>query len=652
MADLLVQVRILQADVVRGQAGEVRIVAGLDGRVVVGFLGRVPALVRIPVRGAPCEVLAGVLVLVVVAVVAVGGVVGLDHGHGQRGLGHLQRFQAVLLAQPVALVDHVEGLQQVVEAGRVVLRSDVRVLEVLGHAGVGQILVRLLRVVRLEPAGSALRLLLDGLVGGLLGVRGGLDSGVVRGLRGIGVLRRLVGGGLRVRGVLVRFGELALGLLVRGLRLVERLVGRGLVVGCLVEGGLGLVGLGLRGGGVIVRLAEFLLRLVGLRLGLVGGGLRGRGGHGGLGLRLPGRVDSLAGLTGGVLRLLDLGGIVRVACQTGGLVELRLRLVGLRLGPVGGLLGLVGLGLRLGGGGLLVGGVLVELGLIGGIDLGLSLLRLLVGLGLGLGGVVADGLAVVHGLLEPVGVLGGLVGLRLRLLEVVVRLVEAVLRLLDAIGGLLHVLVLVDGVLDVLLGLLHVLLGLVDLLLCLVHALLCVLHAGVGLVEAVLGVGDLLLGCGHLILLLRVLLGGCLVDRFLCLGDGLLGLLDRRDRGLVGHGRRGDGARDRHGCDRRCESLLVHIYPPMPSPDHGIRLQWKHPCDVSVSHSTCLQSDIGITGMSSCRQWCGHTHSRLPPDIAGRGQPLRPCRPNGRVLGLAATIAAGSPASRVTPDTR
>ena len=246
MADLLVQVRILQADVVRGQAGEVRIVAGLDGRVVVGLLGRVPTLVRIPVRGAPCEVLAGVLVLVVVAVVAVGGVVGLDHGHGQRGLGHLQRFQAVLLAQPVALVDHVEGLQQVVEAGRVVLRSDVRVLEVLGHAGVGQILVRLLRVVRLEPAGSALRLLLDGLVGGLLGVRGGLDSGVVRGLRGIGVLRRLVGGGLRVRGVLVRFGELALGLLVRGLRLVERLAGRGLVVGCLVEGGLGLVGLGLR----------------------------------------------------------------------------------------------------------------------------------------------------------------------------------------------------------------------------------------------------------------------------------------------------------------------------------------------------------------------------------------------------------------------
>ena len=244
-------------------------------------------------EGPQCEVLAGVLVLVVVAVVAVGGVVGLDHGHGQRGLGHLQRFQAVLLAQPVALVDHVEGPEQVVEAGRVVLRSDVRVLEVLGHAGVGQILVRLLRVVRLEPAGSALRLLLDGLVGGLLGVRGGLDSGVVRGLCGIGVLRRLVGGGLRVRGVLVRFGELALSLLVRGLRLVERLVGRGLVVGCLVEGGLGLVGLGLRGGGVIVRLAEFLLRLVGLRPGLVGGGLRGRGGHGGLGLRLPGRVDSL-----------------------------------------------------------------------------------------------------------------------------------------------------------------------------------------------------------------------------------------------------------------------------------------------------------------------------------------------------------------------
>lgn len=231
------------------------------------------------------------------------------------------------------------------------------------------------------------------------------------------------------------------------------------------------------------------------------------------------------------------------------------------------------------------------------------------------------------------------------------RLVEAVLRLLDAIGGLLHVLVLVDGVLDVLLGLLHVLLGLVDLLLRLVHALLCVLHAGVGLVEAILGVGDLLLGCGHLILLLRVLLGGCLVDRFLCLGDGLLGLLDRRDRGLVGHGRRGDGARDRHGCDRRCESLLVHIYlqchlPIMGSGSSGnILRRFRQPLHVPPiryrHHRHVVLSAV---------VW-PHT-LQITPDIAGRGQPLRPCRPNGRVLGLAATIAAGSPASRVTPDTR
>ena len=103
-----------------------------------------------------------------------------------------------------------------------------------------------------------------------------------------------------------------------------------------------------------------------------------------------------------------------------------------------------------------------------------------------------------------------------------------------------------------------VLLGLVDLLLGLLHVLLRVLHAGVGLVEAVLGIGDLLLGGGHLILL-RALLGRGLVDRFLRLDDGLLGLFDRRDRGLVRHGRCGDGARDRHGCDRDAESLLVHI---------------------------------------------------------------------------------------------
>ena len=261
---------------------------------------------------------------------------------------------------------------------------------------------------------------------------------------------------------------------------------------------------------------------------------------------------------GGVLRLLDLGGIVRVARQAGGLVELRLRLVALRLRLVRGLLGLVGLRLSLGGVGLLGGGVLVELRLVGRVDLCLSLLGLPVGLLLGLGGVVADGLAVVHGLLEFAGVLRGLVGLLLRLLEIVPRLAEAVLRLLDAGGGLLHVPVLVDGVLDVLLGLLHVLLGLVDLLLGLLHVLLRVLHAGVGLVEAVLGIGDLLLGGGHLILL-RALLGRGLVDRFLRLDDGLLGLFDRRDRGLVRHGRCGDGARDRHGCDRDAESLLVHI---------------------------------------------------------------------------------------------
>ena len=230
------------------------------------------------------------------------------------------------------------------------------------------------------------------------------------------------------------------------------------------------------------------------------------------------------------------------------------------------------------------------------------------------------------------------------------RLVEAVLRLLDSIGGLLDVLVLVDGVLDVLLCLLHVLLGLVDLLLGLVGGLLCLLDAGVGLVEAVLGLGDLLLGGGHLVLLRALLLGG-LVDGVLRLRHCLLGLFDRGDRGLVGHGRRGDGARDSHGCYRCCESLLVHIYPPMPNPI-GIRLQWKRPCDVSVSHSTCPQSDIGVTGVSSCRRWSGRAPSRLPPDIVRRGQSFRPCRPNGRAFGLDATIAAGSPASRVTPDTR
>ena len=611
MADRLVQVRVLQADVVRGQAGEVGIVAGLEGRLVVGFLGRVPVVVRIVVGHAPVEVLAG-LVLVVVLVVAVGRVVGLDHGHSQRGLRHLQRLQPVLRAQLVALVDHVQGLEQVVEAGRVILRADMRVLEVLGDAGIGQILVRLLRIVGLEPAGRALRLLLGGLVRGLLRVRRGLHGRIIRGLRRIRLPGGLLGGGLRVSGLLVGLGELALGLVVRGLGLVERLVGRGLVHLRLVQRGLCLVGLRLGLVGGDVRLVERGLRVVGLRLGLVGRGFRGRGGDGGLGLRLLGVLDGLAGLLGGVLRLLDLGGIVRVAGQAGGLVELHLRLVAPRLGLVRGLPGLVGLLLRLVHGGLLGGGVLVELRLVGRVDLRLSLLCLPVGLLLGLGGVVADGLAVVHGLLEFAGVLRGLVGLLLRLLEIVLRLAEAVLRLLDSIVGLLDVPVLVDGVLDVLLGLPHVLLGLVGLLLGLLHVLLRVLHAGVGLVEAVLGIGDLLLGGGHLILL-RARLGRGLVDRLLRLGDGLLGLFDRRDRGLVRHGRCGDGSRDRHGCDRCCESLLVHICLPSNAvPSMGSGSSGNIP---ATFPSTIPRAPNPISASSACRPVGGGVAShpyRLP----------------------------------------
>ena len=571
VADLLVQVRVLQENVVRGQLGEVRIVAGLHGRVVGLLLGRVPAVVRIPVGGAPCEVFAGVVLVVVVVVAGLGGVVGLDHGHRHRGLGHLQRFQTMVGAQLVAFVDHVEGLEQVVEAGRVVLRADVRVFQVLGHAVVGQILVRLFGLVGLEPSGRALGLRLRGLVRGLLrGVRGGLRL-VVRVLRGRILVLGPVGLRLRVLHGLFGLVERGLRLVVGGLGVLHGLRVRVLRVGGLVQGGGGLVGLLLGGVLHVVRLVERGLRLVGLGAGLVGLGFRGGLGDGGLGLRGLSVLHGLVGLLGLVLRLLDLGGIVRVARDAGGLVEQALRLVGLLLGLLRGGGCLVGLRLGFAERVLLRGGGLVELGLVGRVDLPLRVLHGLFGLFLGLGGVVTDGLAVVHGLLDGLGVLRALVGLVLRGGEAVVGLVEVGLGLVDARLGGGHVRIVVDGGLDLLLRLLHVLLGLLHAGLGLLDLLLGLLGAGRGLVEAGLRVRDGLLGGGDLVLLgLRGRLGRGLVDGLLGLLDGLLGLFDRGGRGLVGHCRRGDGACDGHGCDGRCESLLVHNSPSNAMPRIGV----------------------------------------------------------------------------------
>ena len=571
VADLLVQVRVLQENVVRGQLGEVRIVAGLHGRVVGLLLGRVPVVVRIVVGEAPVEVFADVVVLVVVVVMAVGRVVGLDHGHRHRGLGHLQRFQTMVGAQLVAFVDHVEGLEQVVEAGRVVLRADVRVFQVLGHAVVGQILVRLFGLVGLEPSGRALGLRLRGLVRGLLrGVRGGLRL-VVRVLRGRILVLGPVGLRLRVLHGLFGLVERGLRLVVGGLGVLHGLRVRVLRVGGLVQGGGGLVGLLLGGVLHVVRLVERGLRLVGLGAGLVGLGFRGGLGDGGLGLRGLSVLDGLVGLLGLVLRLLDLGGIVRVARDAGGLVEQALRLVGLLLGLLRGGGCLVGLRLGFAERVLLRGGGLVELGLVGRVDLPLRVLHGLFGLFLGLGGVVTDGLAVVHGLLDGLGVLRALVGLVLRGGEAVVGLVEVGLGLVDARLGGGHVRIVVDSGLDLLLRLLHVLLGLLHAGLGLLDLLLGLLGAGRGLVEAGLRVRDGLLGGGDLVLLgLRGRLGRGLVDGLLGLLDGLLGLFDRGGRGLVGHCRRGDGARDGHGCDGRCESLLVHNSPSNAMPRIGV----------------------------------------------------------------------------------
>ena len=343
-----------------GAAGLVDLARGGVGHGVsegVGLLVPVPTFiggVRVGVAGVdvlgPAAVAAVVGDMLELAGLAeVGrGPVRVHDGDGHGVVGDVELGQAFGLAQGVALGDEVEGLQHVADGGRVVGVVQIRVARKLivmilvdNHVLIGAIddrlrgftgdRVRVCTVVRHETAIIHRTLVLDELEE-VVGVLDGALSLVGH------LLAQLVD-------LLLLLGLLALKL------------GHGL--GGLVEGSLGLVGLGL-------------------------GGL-GRG-HELLVLGDPGLM-ALHGLVVGFLRSLDLG--------VGGMSRLRGSVRSLaRLGE----LGVLGRELLLKGGDLGGQGLDSSLGLVelggGGIERGLLGRDGRVGLGLGLGAGGGNGLVV------------------------------------------------------------------------------------------------------------------------------------------------------------------------------------------------------------------------------------------------------------------
>ena len=528
--------------------------------VVAGLLIGIPAVKRVIVT--PCEVLADDILLGMIVVVIRPVDVGLRHGHEH--VGHLQRGQALLGAQVVALADVLEAGLHVLQAGRVTLLAQIDGRKVLRGVRVGQHLDRVLRAARLEEAERALGdLELRGVRGGLLRVRIG-HGGVVGGPRvRLGLVRGL---GLGLSRLQLRLGGLGFG------------IGLGLRVGSRLTIGLCLRRVGLGG---VVRLVGLLLR--GLRLvvgrpGLVGLGLRVRRLLGSLGLgglrilhvRLGGLQLGVGGLEVRVRllqllpRLLDLGRVVRVGGGLLGVIQLRLGLVGRLLGGIG-----------LGVGGRLVGlrliHALLGLGLIGvqlahvvrvglGLRVGCSLVRL--------GLVVLGGLLVLLGLLL---VLLGLLGGVHRGLVLLLRLLQRGVGLIQPGGGVVTRLLLRLRGLRVGVG--HALLGIVYFVFGRRLRL-------PGLIQTVLRVRHGLLGVGHV--------GG--VRGLLRLLQRLARLLVRRHGRLIGHGRRRHARRggDAGGCRHHDPlDVLVHI-PPTPF-DWSSMLQGGPPA-LSVRHPSRAHS--------------------------------------------------------------
>ena len=216
MSGLLVDVRILHVDFHGGHIAQFRILLRIP--VEHGLLLGIPAVIRITVT--PSEVLGGSgehvsrvqrVRVVVCGELRVGSVHVVD--------GPFRQSEAT--ANRIALVNQVERLEHVLQAGRGVLVPNLHpVLVLVFDELVERMLGVLVRIVGsklplVEADGTGLELLVRIVGGSFLGVRVGLRGVGGRGLR-VRVLLLLADAGLRVFRVLVGCGLRGVGVVLRG----------------------------------------------------------------------------------------------------------------------------------------------------------------------------------------------------------------------------------------------------------------------------------------------------------------------------------------------------------------------------------------------------------------------------------------------------
>ena len=392
VSGLLVDVRILHVDFHGGHVAQFRILLRIP--VEHGLLFRIPAIVGVIVT--PSEVLGGSgehvshirgIRIVVGGKLRVGGIRIVDRP--------LRQSEAT--ANLIALINHVESVEHVLQAGCGVFLTNlhpilVLILDELVEGELGfLVLIAGGKLPLIEADGTGCQLLVRIVGGGFLGVRVGLRGVGGRVLR-VRVLLLLADAVLRVRRVLVGCGLRGVGVVLRGqrgfefgLELADGLLGfvdlRLRVRGCLV--GLVLVRLG--GGFVVLGGGQTIGLLLGFLLGLLNllvGGFQLLGGLVELAVRVGERLLSLllvfriGGLTGVLLCLIQ----IRLSLIDGGLRVLNLLVGGVQSG-----LGVVHLSL-----GLIDGGLCA-------VNVGLCLIQIrlcLIVVGLGL---VHLGLSVGHG---------------------------------------------------------------------------------------------------------------------------------------------------------------------------------------------------------------------------------------------------------------
>ena len=266
------------------QRGVMAISAGVDGLAVrglaiqdtVGHVLLIHGLLRVvpAVKGisvTPGEVFAGGELKWMVHVVV--GIIRIRHGLCHQGVTDLEGLQAFLRAKLIGFLDELQGLDHVVQRGRITLGTIMNGVKILGDGRIGENLDCLRGTLVAEVGHCALRQLVLSLVCRfLLGV--GLALGIGGGL----LLRLGVGRGVghRLVGILLRLFRLLLGGGGVGCGLLRRFELRGqvgktsIILGQLLDLGVGLplgfkrLGLGLPGR-IQLGLRD-VHRLVGLRL--------------------------------------------------------------------------------------------------------------------------------------------------------------------------------------------------------------------------------------------------------------------------------------------------------------------------------------------------------------------------------------------------